>query len=217
MRENTRHKRGIVIGVLGAIVLLLLTVIVVLPLTSGRDPTGLGVRMGLISPPAASGDPSLDTVIEDLLSANDQIVEPPAPKDSSVPSEPIPLPNPAISQDESTPPRTDTIRVKLAYDEGTEVKAVMAKSKAIVYSWKVEGGSVYVDFHGHDPKRSKNFWVRYVEAGKEDGVTGGNGSLVAPFSGEHGWYWLNLSQEPVTIELTVTGYHEKLVDHGIIK
>jgi hypothetical protein len=39
--------------------------------------------------------------------------------------------------------------------------------------------------------------------------------LVAPFDGEHGWYWLNLSEQPVTIKLTVNGFHEKIIDYGI--
>ena len=73
-------------------------------------------------------------------------------------------------------------------------------------------GDVYVDFHGHDPAKGKNFWVRYEEAGQEQGITGRSGSLVAPFDGQHGWYFLNTSQGPVTIELTVTGYFDRLVD-----
>ena len=40
--------------------------------------------------------------------------------------------------------------------------------------------------------------------------------VVAPFSGEHGWYWLNISEKPVTIKLTVTGYYDKMVDYGVI-
>jgi hypothetical protein len=48
-------------------------------------------------------------------------------------------------------------------------------------------------------------------------VTGDNGSLVAPFAGEHGWFWLNVSDTPVTITLTVTGYQDKLINYGIIQ
>ena len=129
-------------------------------------------------------------------------------------SDPIPSPNPAVHQKELTAPRTDTITIKLGFDEKTEIKAVMAKAKAIVYDWSVEGGKVYVDFHGHDPAKDKNFWVRYEEA---DGVTSGHGSLVAPFGGEHGWYWLNVGDTPITIRLTVTGYHEKLMDYGLLR
>jgi hypothetical protein len=37
---------------------------------------------------------------------------------------------------------------------------------------------------------------------------------VAPFTGEHGWYWLNVSEGPITIKLTVTGYFTQLKDYG---
>jgi hypothetical protein len=73
---------------------------------------------------------------------------------------------------------------------------------------------VYVDYHGHDPSLGDKFWVRYSE---QDGVERASGSLVAPFSGEHGWYWLNVSDKPVTIKLTVSGYYDKMVDYGILR
>ena len=104
------------------------------------------------------------------------------------------------------------MKIYLGVDEKTEVKAQLDKGQMIVYSWSVDGGNkVYVDFHGHDPALGERFWVRYEEA---DGVTGRNGSLVAPFKGQHGWYWLNVSEKPVTITLNVTGYQDKLIDYG---
>ena len=45
----------------------------------------------------------------------------------------------------------------------------------------------------------------------------GHGSLVAPFAGEHGWYWLNISEKPVTIKLTFTGYHNEVKNYGLIQ
>lgn len=196
-----------------AAVAVLLLFVVVLPAEYGYDPTRIGRALGLTTmhEDARSGEQSLDAVIDDLLSANDEL-DPAAAID---PMTPLPLPNPAISQIESGPPKTETMRVQLDFDGRTEVKVVMQKAKAIVYSWEVLDGEVYVDFHGHDPARGKNFWVRYEEAGQEQGVTARNGSLVAPFDGEHGWYWLNTSQEPITIELTVTGYFDRLVDYAL--
>lgn len=210
--EVRNERRGVLKWVVAAAaVALVLLFTVVLPAEYGYDPTRIGRMLGLTAlSDAPQGEENLDTVIDDLLSANDNI-EPSASADAMTP---LPLPNPAISQIESTAPKTETIRVQLDFDGRTEVKAVMAKAKAIVYTWKVEGGDAYVDFHGHDPARGKNFWVRYEEAGQEQGITGRSGSLVAPFDGEHGWYWLNTSDGPVTIELTVTGYFDRLVDYG---
>jgi len=192
----------------GIAVLLLFTVI--LPAEYGYDPTRVGRLLGVttLSDRPDGAEQSLDGVIEDLLSDEELVA--PAGAD---PDAPIPLPNPAISQIEAAPPKTETMRIQLGFDERTEVKVQTSKSKAFLYSWKVAGGEVYVDFHGHDPAKGKNFWVRYEEAGQEPpGVTARSGSLIAPFDGQHGWYFLNVSQGPITIELTVTGYFDRLVD-----
>ncbi|MEO6080856.1 MAG: hypothetical protein ABIQ86_13935 [Steroidobacteraceae bacterium] len=39
---------------------------------------------------------------------------------------------------------------------------------------------------------------------------------MAPFGGEHGWYWLSLEEKTITITLTVTGYFNDIKDYGII-
>jgi hypothetical protein len=89
---------------------------------------------------------------------------------------------------------------------------VMQSSKMIEYSWRVDRGSVYTDFHGHDPAAGNEYFVRYKE--QQEGA-GNNGSLVAPFAGEHGWYWLNYNDFPVVVTLTISGYFDDVVDYGI--
>ncbi|MEO6079023.1 MAG: hypothetical protein ABIQ86_04495 [Steroidobacteraceae bacterium] len=199
----------VLIGLAIAVVLALIVLFVlVLPAERGYDPTGLGRLLGLTT--ISERDKSTDAKIEDTLGGNDNLVA----AAGANPKDPLPLPNPAVSQLETQPPRTETLTIKLGFDEKTEIKAVLGKAKAIVYSWSVEGGKVYVDFHGHDPTKGDHYWVRYEEA---DGITGRSGSLVAPFAGEHGWYWLNVSETPVTIKLTVTGYQDKMVNYGLLK
>jgi hypothetical protein len=36
------------------------------------------------------------------------------------------------------------------------------------------------------------------------------GSLVAPFSGIHGWYLVNGTDEPIVVRLEVAGFYELL-------
>jgi hypothetical protein len=206
--RNSKTLIGIVVA---AVVAVLVLFTVVLPAERGYDPTGIGKALGLTAMSGRDGaEDSLDAVIDDVLSGNDELTAA-AGADAK---DPLPLPNPAVSQLESTPPKTETMTIKLGFDERTEIKAVLGKSKAIVYSWSVEGdGKVYVDFHGHDPAKGDNYWVRYEEA---DGISGRSGSLVAPFAGEHGWYWLNVSDKPIVVTLTVTGYQEKLIDYGLL-
>jgi hypothetical protein len=198
-----------------AAVALVLLFTVVLPAEYGYDPTRIGRLLGLTSmhESRGTGEQGLDTVIEDLLGDSDSMQAAAA----GDPMQPTPLPNPGVSQLEDAPPKSETLRIQLDFDERTEIKAVMEKHKAFVYGWKVQGGEVYVDFHGHDPARGDDFWVRYEEAGQEQGVSARNGSLVAPFAGEHGWYWLNVSQGPITIELTVTGYFKELKNYGLLQ
>jgi hypothetical protein len=88
----------------------------------------------------------------------------------------------------------------------------MQTSKMIEYAWRVDRGSVYTDFHGHDPAAGNEYFVRYKE--QQEG-TGNNGSLVAPFAGEHGWYWLNYNEFPVVVTVTISGYFDDVVDYGI--
>lgn len=210
--SNTNVERGKVWKwlAMAAAAALVLLFVVVLPAEYGYDPTRIGSALGLtdMSGERQAGGEGL--VVEDILSANDSLAD----ATGTDPNEPIPLPNPAISQIAATPPKTETMRIELDFDGRTEVKVEMAKSKVVLYSWKVTGGDVYVDFHGHDPAKSDSFWVRYEEAGQEEGqgVSSRHGSLVAPFDGQHGWYFLNLAQGPITIDLTVTGYFDRLVD-----
>jgi hypothetical protein len=34
------------------------------------------------------------------------------------------------------------------------------------------------------------------------------GSLIAPWLGEHGWYWQNKSEAPVVVRLRLGGFYE---------
>jgi len=203
--SSLRALRGLAIAVVVAAIALFT---LVLPAEYGYDPTGIGRHLGLMAMSDARA--SAAGSIEDVTGGNDALKG--AAGASSM--DPLPLPNPAVSQLEAAAPHTETIEVTLGFDEKTEIKAVLGKGKVILYDWSVEGGKVYVDFHGHDPSKGDAYWVRYEEA---DGITQRSGSLVAPFAGEHGWYWLNVSDTPVKIRLTVTGYQEKLVNYGLLK
>ena len=48
-------------------------------------------------------------------------------------------------------------------------EAKLAKARMVLYTWQVDGGQVYVDFHGHDPSLGDKFWVRYSERDLSEG------------------------------------------------
>ncbi|RYZ64817.1 MAG: hypothetical protein EOP08_08225 [Proteobacteria bacterium] len=200
--------KGLLIALAVAAVLF---VTVVLPAEYGRDPTHVGRLLGLdkLRAPTTGGGEAKPILLTEVIGGNEKVWT----ADPGDGREPVPLPNPAVYQAGDAPPKHETKVIKLAVDGKTEVKTQLKKGKMVVYSWQVEGGKVYVDYHGHDPSMGDKFWVRYSE---EDGVDHSAGSLVAPFDGEHGWFWLNVSEQPVTIRLTVDGYYDAIKDYGNI-
>lgn len=188
------------------IVAALVLVLAVLPAEYGIDPTGLGRALGLTE---LNAPPTRTLEIKDVLAGNEGVREVEIPAFN----EPVPLPNPAVHQSEDRPIQTRTVTLTLGPNQETEIKTVLRTNKVIVYTWKADGGPVYCDLHGHDPAAGSEFFVRYRE--DQEGATEVTGSLVAPFDGEHGWYWLNINEVPVTITLTVTGFFDDIVDYGI--
>jgi hypothetical protein len=189
---------------LAAIVAVVVLALFVLPAEYGIDVTGVGKALGLTD--LAVSTRTIE--ITDVTGGNEAITQVEIPDTG----DPVPLPNPAIYQNEASPPQTRTMQVVIPPEGETEVKVKMQTGKVIVFSWQTDKSDVYVDYHGHDPAISPDFWVRYNE--QQEGA-GNNGSLTAPFSGEHGWFWLNYNEFPVTITLTVTGYFDEIIDYGI--
>jgi hypothetical protein len=189
---------------LAAVVAAVLLVLFVLPAEYGIDVTGVGKALGLTE--LATSTRTIE--ISDVTGGNETITQVEVPDTG----DPVPLPNPAVYQNEAAPPQTRTMQIVIPAEGETEVKVKMQTGKVIVFSWQTDRGDVYVDYHGHDPAISADFWVRYNE--QQEG-TGNSGSLTAPFAGEHGWFWLNYNEYPVTITLTVTGYFDDIIDYGI--
>lgn len=199
-------SRRLLTSVLVAIaVAALVLVTAVLPAEYGIDPTGIGRALGLSE---LGGDPTRTIEIVDVVGGNEEYRSVEIPEFG----EPVPLPNPNVFQAADHPPEERTMQIEIDAGLQTEIKTVLSEGKMILYSWSVDRGDLYVDFHGHDPEVGNDFWVRYEE--QQEGADG-KGSLVAPFSGEHGWYWLNYNEFPVVITLNVVGYYDDIVDYGI--
>ena len=182
----------------------LVTVLFVLPAEYGVDPTGVGGMLGLTRMAAPSA-PDVDTEPR-VVQGTFPTFSPDDPFDYF---EPETLGDP-FSRTQPGSFQSKSMLVELDEFEQVEVKAVMKQGDSLVYSWRlVEGETVYSDFHA-DPlvvqQFPEQFWIRYHET--EEGSA--SGSLVAPFDGNHGWYWLNIEENPVKIELTVHGYWDSL-------
>lgn len=188
---------------------IIITLLFVMPAEYGVDPTGVGTRLGLTSL-AEAGETSPQS---------DDSAPEPAPKlvageFPGIPTdfdyyEPEVMGDP-FSRTHDAPFRSEKRTIALAEYEQVEVKAVMQRGDALVYRWKMtQGDTVYSDFHadtGDNPDYPEGYWVRYLES-EEDHASG---SIVAPFDGHHGWYWLNIEEGPVEIELEVHGFYESI-------
>jgi hypothetical protein len=196
--------RAVVIALVVAVTLL---ATVILPAEFGIDPLGTGRVLGLSGLGGAEQGAAATT---DVGGGNAKV----DPNAVVAAGEPLPLPNPAVHQSATSDPRSETVTVSLPPGRETEVKVVMKADQTVLYTWHTDKGAVYFDFHGHSPEwTNREAFVRYQEV--KDGLPGARGSLVAPFAGEHGWYWANLTNEPMVITLKLTGYFEGIKDYGV--
>ena len=107
--------------------------------------------------------------------------------------------------------RSETVTIEIAGNEQMEYKLQMIEGMTVVYSWQTDGGGLYSDFHA-DPFNDLDAEpVRYAE---EFDVTGGRGGLTAGYSGNHGWFWRNDNDMPVTVELDVRGFFTTMKEIG---
>ena len=182
--------RSTAIAIVVATVLL---VTVVLPSEYGIDPTRIGRVLGLTK----MGE------IKTALAAE-------AEKDRAAQKSPA-----LVEQASSTParqpdkgpvgsPRTDEMTVTLKPGEGAEVKLQMAKGAKASYEWASTGGPVNHDTHGDNPTGAKHSFSKGREVERDAG------ELVAPFDGNHGWYWRNRTDGDVTVTLKVSGEYQSV-------
>lgn len=209
-------------------------VIFVLPAEYGIDPTGVGARLGLTDL-ASTGGPTgtpADTESEDDVVDEDAVDDdenrdgdsslagskaPPPMITGNYPGipetfdfyEPDILGEP-FSKGHDAAFRSDTLEIHLEEFEQVEYKAVMRRGDVLVYDWEVDEGIVYTDFHADPGEEARGYPDQYFIRYRESESGRDSGSLVAPFDGNHGWYWLNIEERPITITLRVAGYYERI-------
>jgi len=104
--------------------------------------------------------------------------------------------------------KSETVEIHLELHRAIEYKALMKQGDSIVYSWHASAGPVYYDFHAHNEAGGPEFYTRYnVGEGTSD-----SGAIVAPYDGQHGWYFLNLADAPQTVILEIAGFYDELVE-----
>ncbi len=192
----------------------LLLVTAILPAEYGIDPTGAGKALGLTKlyspqPALVAASATVPAVAAAAVATPAAIATAPVAATGSTVSAKGEVRSLTIASAQKTPYRTNTMEVVLPPNRGVEVKTTLAKGATLIYSWKTKNGElVNHDFHGEPVDAGKDEFESFI---LEKGVNVSRGSLIAPFSGVHGWYWKNLSDEPVTIMLSASGFYTEIL------
>ena len=227
---------GLVGATLGSLVgALAILILFWLPAEYGVDATGLGRMMGLtqmgeikqqlyeeaadedavLAAEAAaervSADPALVSRLEALESQVAGIAAAlgvTAPQ-TSAPETVAPAAEPTAPVTEApaapvAPEWRDEVSYTLSPTEGIEIKLAMEQGAEIEFEWTANGSILNHDTHGDGGGQRITY-----EQGR--GVPGQSGTLVAAFTGNHGWFWRNRTEAPVTFTLRTRGDYTRLI------
>ena len=116
-----------------------------------------------------------------------------------------------VFREYTTDYRTEVIDIPLGSLEELEYKLGLNEGDSIVYQWDAvdlkDPALLYAEFHGHtEPVNNVGDLMFYRKA---TGATE-RGTLVAPFTGIHGWYLRNDTEAPIVVRLKVAGFYELL-------
>ena len=156
-------------------------VMFVLPAEFAVDPFGTGARTGLL----------------DLGTTGQQVaaLESAASANGGSPAEILAI--------QERPFQHETIQLRIPPGQWVEYKYRLDKGESLLYAWKASG-PVNLDFHA-EPDGGPAGYAQSYEVKKA--VTGESGTMTAPFSGIHGWYWQNTTDQEVTVTLTSSGFY----------
>ena len=179
-----------------------LLVTTVLPAEYGIDPTGVGAKLGLdvlAAPADAAEAPAAPQAAATPTAAPSGTLDLEAAeraKSAEVfgASTDQSFDLTAVSRRNATTFRTETMTVQLPPGKGAGEMAVMKAGDGIVFHWTASG-EVALDMHGERPDSKHEYTSYWIEGAQRQGA----GTFTAPFDGNHGWYWRNRSNAPITV------------------
>jgi hypothetical protein len=170
------------------------------PSEYGIDPTGVGGVLGLTE----MGEIKTQLAVE--AEADRLMMEGAAQPQSSIAPGVLDVIFGAFvgtAHAQEAPVWRDEITIPLEPGQGIEVKLVMAEGAVAPFEWTVEGGAVNFDLHGDGSGNEISY-----EKGRA--VPSAAGELTAAFTGNHGWFWRNRGDAPVTLTLRVSGDYTEI-------
>jgi len=165
----------------------LLLIIVVLPAEYGIDPLGTGAALGL-------------TRISDSTPLPEEAVAP-ADQAALTPVAEGPVAHYAAEY------KSDVVEFDIGPYEYVEYKYRLAQGATMLYSWKASSEVIH-DLHGERDGAPANSAESFEKRNRQQA----SGTLSAPFSGLHGWYWGNPGGDPVHVKLTTAGFYSAAVE-----
>ncbi|MDJ0858199.1 MAG: transmembrane anchor protein [Dinoroseobacter sp.] len=183
-------RRSSIIAGTGAV---FIGVAVYMPAELGKDPTGVGAFLGLTEMGEIKQQLKAEAEADALLHGSEE--------QSSVIDGFFGLfVSPAFAEEAWK----DEIEFTLAPGEYTEIKATMEEGATLYYAWAASGGRINFDLHAHGGGENVTY-----EKGR--GEVYGEGSFETPFAGDHGWFWRNRDDSPVTVILQLRGDYSAIV------
>lgn len=208
--SSTQLVKSTIISATAAAVIL---VTLVLPSEYAIDPTSIGATLGLTEMGeikvqlADEAEMDRRTVEIDGGSSTTPAGEPnqteTAPREGSSLFDRIVLEFGVSVAHAQQAPRQDEMAITLQPGEGAEVKLMMLKGEKANYSWTANGSKVNFDTHGDGGGENISY-----EKGR--GAAEDSGILEAAFDGNHGWFWRNRTNAPVTVILKTEGAYSDI-------
>ncbi len=159
----------------------LVLVMFVLPAEYGVDPLGTGARFGLVELGVTGQQvAALEAAAAETGTDQAAII---VPQDRAFIEE--------------------TVDFTVAAGEGMEYKYRLDQGEALLYSWTATGPVNY-ELHA-EPDGAPRGYAQSYEL--RQATSEASGTLTAPFSGIHGWFWENLGDQEITVTLTTAGFY----------
>lgn len=180
--ERGPDTRSRLLTLTGAALLVagLVLVMVVLPAEFGADPLGTGAALGVL--PLGRVAQQVDALNE-AAAARTQVA------------------TTVVEQDR--PFREETVTFSLGPRESMEYKYRLEQGRALLYSWNASA-PLNDEFHAEPDGAPAGYAETYQKGTARRAAAG---TLTAPFSGIHGWFWENTTDQPVTLTLSTAGFY----------
>ena len=160
----------------------LILVMIVLPAEYGVDPLGTGARLGLVQ---------LGVTGQQVAALNAAAAAGGTGQG-------------AIIVARERPFQQESVDFTLAPHEGMEYKYRLDKGGALLYSWSATAPVNY-ELHAEPDGAPRGYAQSYE---KRPSTNRASGTLTAPFSGIHGWYWQNPGDREITVTLKASGFYK---------